>query len=280
VLVWDASEDLVSEQVVQAFSSSVQYLNVRYFKAERPGLPAQRNDSIEYARGDIIFFIDDDSEVSTNGIRVLSEMFLEDKELDGGCLPLDYGWPTSSNGLDRSGRFSKHVQMAHAYIFNWAFRLSGLQPTMPITSGPVRFLSGCDMALRRSILLDYSFNERLQRFGGYALYEDQLLSRQLHLAGRKMRVANGGMVRHLAAVGNRSTNPCKQGQMEGYNASIVWKETASKISFLSIMAFLWARFGFFLVLFLPCLRWPWQPSRWQRLFGYLSGIWTFVFEEF
>jgi glycosyltransferase involved in cell wall biosynthesis len=283
VIVWDASEDTASEQAVVAIASANAHLKVRYFKAPRTGLPAQRNDSIKQARGEIIFFIDDDSEISTDGIRILSEMFATDEDLAGGCLPLDYSYPINDARLATgTSRFAGRARAAYASVFTGKPGSVASQLAMPNLTepGPKGCLIGCNMALRTHVLSGYSFNERLQRFGGHALHEDQLLSRQLHLAGWRLRVADGGLVRHHAAPGLRSANPYRKGQMEGYNASIVWKETTSDDSFLSVIAFIWARFGFFLVAFLPCLRWPWQPSRWKRLFGYLSGVWTFVFEEF
>ena len=90
VIVWDASEDNRSEQVVQALAVAHPDIPFLYFKAPRNGLCAQRNDAVKVARGEIVFFIDDDSEVSPDGIAALRDTFEGQAALSGACLPLDY----------------------------------------------------------------------------------------------------------------------------------------------------------------------------------------------
>ena len=184
-IVWDASEDDASRNIVDAFSLSHPDVLVRYFKAPRAGLPAQRNDAIKEALGDIVFFIDDDSEVSPDGIAALIDMFATHETLAGGCLPLEYWWP----GKDRepsakTSSFSARLLDVYGKIFYKSSRLSGVGPaSMPTQPGLTDFLSGCDMAFRKDIFRENRFNERLQRFAGYALWEDQHFSRQLRLKG-------------------------------------------------------------------------------------------------
>jgi hypothetical protein len=54
------------------------------------------------------------------------------------------------------------------------------------------------MAFRREIFRDHRFNEKLQRYAGYALWEDQQFSRQLFLEGRTLSVAEKGHVMRLS----------------------------------------------------------------------------------
>ena len=82
VIIWDASDDDKSKIVVENFIQSHPGIIVRYFKAPRVGLASQRNDVVKVARGDIIFFIDDDSEVSSDGLSALNETF-KDKDVCG-----------------------------------------------------------------------------------------------------------------------------------------------------------------------------------------------------
>ena len=84
---------LLLQRVVEEFAAAHGDLVVRYFKAPRAGLPAQRNDAVREARGEIVFFIDDDSEVSPDGIAALRDMFARQERPAGGCLPLGYSLP-------------------------------------------------------------------------------------------------------------------------------------------------------------------------------------------
>jgi glycosyltransferase involved in cell wall biosynthesis len=281
VIVWDASECDTSQQVVEAFMLANEDVNVRHYRAPRAGLPAQRNDAIKEALGDIIFFIDDDSEVSPDGVATLIDMFAKQQTLAGGCLPLEYWWPRKvGKSLRRAGSFGAFLLTAHARFFHPSTRLSGVAPaSMPSTPGLTDFLPGCDMAFRKEIFRDHGFNERLQRFAGYALWEDQQFTRQLHLEGRILLVAEKGLVVHRAAVGERLQDPFNRGRIEGYNAAVIWRTTIFPFSRRSALHFLWARIGFLGVVLLPCLGRPWQSSRWKRLAGYLAGLGAFMLEE-
>ena len=81
---------------------------VRYFKAPRVGLASQRNDAVKVARGDIIFFIDDDCEVSSDGLSALNEGF-KDQTTYGGGLKL----------IPKNGKlsFKKKIDNLYRIIF-------------------------------------------------------------------------------------------------------------------------------------------------------------------
>jgi glycosyltransferase involved in cell wall biosynthesis len=280
-IVWDASENDISQRVVEAFSTSHPEVALRYYKAPRSGLTAQRNDAVKEARGKIIFFIDDDSEVSPDGISALSDMFAKQDTLVGGCLPLDYWWPgKEGQSTRRTGSFGAWLLAAHSKIFYSSSRLSGVGPAaMPNRPGLTDFLSGCDMAFRKEIFRDHVFNERLQKYAGYALWEDQQFSRQLHLEGHCLSIAEKGRVTHRAAPGTRVEEPFNRGRVEAYNAAVIWKTTILPFARWSAVHFMWARIGFLGVVLLPCLSRPWQKTRWKRLIGYLTGLWVFLLEE-
>ena len=281
VIVWDASEDDASQRLVETFAANNQNLVIRYFKAPRPGNCAQRNDAVRQANGEILFFIDDDSEVSPDGIAALKEMFATQETLAGGCLPLDY-WSSgmARQSIGKSDRLGARLSAAYGKLFYPSSRLSGIGPAfMPTQPGSTDFLSGCDMAFRREIFRDHRFNEKLQRYAGYALWEDQQFSRQLFLEGRTLSVAEKGHVIHRTALGTRVENPFNRGRVEGYNAAVIWRTTIFPYSRRSAIYFLWARIGFLGVVLFPCLRRPWQIARWKRLAGYLAGLFIFVIEE-
>jgi len=281
VIVWDASEDEAAKRVVEEYAALHPSLSVRYFTAPRTGLPAQRNDAVKQADGNIVFFIDDDCEVSPNGIGTLIEMFTQQEFLAGGCLPLDNEWQVSEGqALMGPGRLGACLSAAYNKVFHSSSQRSGIGPkSMPSKPGSTDFLSGCDMAFRKEILRNHAFDERLQRYAGYALWEDQQFSHQLRLKGYRMAVAEKGFVKHRPSPVKRLGNPFVRGRVEGYNAAIIWRTTIFPFSRWSVIPFLWARIGFLGIVLLPCFLRPWEKMRWKRAAGYLAGLAVFLAEE-
>lgn len=282
VIIWDASDNDKSRTVVKEFAAENPGVSVRYFKAPRLGLSAQRNDAVREAKGELVFFIDDDSEVSPDGISVLHEMFAADDRIVGGCLPLDYEFPEGAKPaiLRVSGPWARFVR-GYYQVFEPSKKASGYFPPIPpAQQGAISYLFGCDMAFRKDIFSTHCFEERLQRFSGYAMCDDLIFSRVLMREGRELRVAKEGYVIHWAAPGGRFTFGFNSGRVEGYNAGIVWLVSAFPWSRWTVFPFMWARTGVLCAALLSCVWWPWQFDRWKRVAGYLAGLWIFVWEEF
>jgi glycosyltransferase involved in cell wall biosynthesis len=281
ILVWDASDNDHSRKLVEEFGAVNPALTVRYFKAPRVGLARQRNDAVEQAAGEAVFFIDDDSEVSPNGICALAELFTSHPDIAGGCLPLEYNFPAGTEPaiLRIKGPFA-HIVRIFYNLFEPAKKASGYYPPIPpVASKEIFYLFGCDMAYRREIFASHHFDERLQRFSNYVICDDLIFSRVLLRERRKLRVATSGYVVHHAATGGRLNFGFSSGRIEGYNAALVWYVAVRPWSLLSIVPFLWARAGVFVAVLLPCLRRPWQGNRWSRVAGYISGLTIFLWEE-
>jgi glycosyltransferase involved in cell wall biosynthesis len=281
VIVWDASEDDASRAVVEAFSLLHPDLAVRYYRAPRAGLCSQRNDAVKEARGEVIFFIDDDCEVSPDGVAALADMFAKSKEVTGGGLPLCYGeWPRT-DGARQIGRAVSRVLRFYARLFYASPRLSGQFPAVAsIKAGLVDWLVGCDMAFRREVFRNHRFDERLQKYGGYALWEDALFSHRLLREGCCLRVAERGLVVHWPVPENRLKGYVNKARVTGYNAGILWRHAVFPFNPWSIFFFAWARIGFLGIVLFPCLATPWKKERWQRVGAYLEGLWDFVKDEF
>ncbi len=280
VIIWDASKGTESEQVVEAFAAANPERCIRYYKATRTGSSSQRNDAVEEAAGDIVFFIDDDSEVSPEGIGAIQQMFATQPDLAGGCLPLDYRWPGGDEKPPAKPQpVTAFLLKAYLRLFYPSMRVSGVYKSfLPKKPGPIEYLTGCDMAFKKSVFRQFRFDERLQRFGGYALLEDQLFSHQLKREGLSLAVAERGMVVHHAAMNGREGNPFNQGRMEAYNAAIVWKASILPYEPWTIAPFIWARIGFAIIILLPCIRRPWKATPWKRLAGYFAGLSVFAAE--
>jgi glycosyltransferase involved in cell wall biosynthesis len=282
VVVWDASDNGKSRTLVESFAAQHPGVIIRYFKAPRVGLARQRNDAVKEATGDVVFFIDDDSEVSPDGIRALAEMFTADDRVAGGCLPLDYNFPAGTRpAILRVTASWSWLVKGYYRIFESSKKASGYYPPIPPgRSGSIAYLFGCDMAFRREIFATHRFEERLQRFSNYVICDDLIFSRVLIQEGRELRVAKEGQVIHRAASGGRLEFGFNTGRVEGYNAGLVWLISTLPWSRWTVFPFVWARVGVFAAALLSCLRRPWQLNRWSRAAGYLSGLWIFFWEEF
>ncbi|MDR3573731.1 MAG: glycosyltransferase [Anaerolineaceae bacterium] len=281
VIVWDASEDESSKRVVGMFADLHHDLFVRYFRAPRSGSCAQRNDAVMEAKSEIVFFIDDDCEVSPDGIATLIELFAHNKSLAGSCLPfVDERTISEGQSVIGAGRIGAWLSAVYSRVFYPSSRLSGIGiERLPTQPGVTDFLSAGDMALRKDIFRDHAFDERLQRYAGYALWEDQQFSRRLRLEGHTLLVADKGFVKHRPSPVKRLGNPFIRGKVEGYNAAVIWRTTIFPVSHWSLTPFLWARIGFLGIVLLPCFLRPWQVSRWKRTAGYLAGLCSFLREE-
>lgn len=178
-------------------------------------------------------------------------------------MPLDYKWPFKDGELTRkTSRISALLLAAYSKVFYTTPRLSGIYPAiLQNVPGQIDHLWGCDMAFRKEIFRGHHFDERMQKYGGYALWEDLLFTHQLHGEGLQLCIAEKGLVTHRAAPGGRIENQFNKGRIDGYNASIVWKKSIFPFAPWSVIPFLWARIGFFGVVLLPCLARPWQKMR-------------------
>lgn len=87
MVIWDASKDGRSEEVVGRFSAQHPDVSLRYFRAPRVGSCAQRKDAVKETRGEIVFFIDDGSELSPDGVSALVRGFRQNLMTGGGALP-------------------------------------------------------------------------------------------------------------------------------------------------------------------------------------------------
>jgi glycosyltransferase involved in cell wall biosynthesis len=281
VIVWDASDDDLCRDYVDGFAAAHPDLRLRYYRAPRAGICAQRNDAVPFARGEIVFFIDDDSEVSPDGVAALRNLFARNRALTGAGLPLYYEWPPDNVPyFGDEGDFRSLLTAVFRKLFFAPPRLSGVyQPIPPKTPGPVDNLWGCDMAYKRSALLAYRFDERLQKYGGYALWEDLEFSHRLHGEGLVLMIAGEGRVTHYAASGDREGEPFNKGRMLGYNACVMWASSIFPYAPWSAIHFVWGRIGMFAGLAWPGLVRPWRKECWRHSAGYVVGLLAFAADE-
>ncbi len=232
VIIWDASNDDKSKIVVEKYIQSHPDMVIRYFKAPRVGSASQRNDAVKVANGDIIFFIDDDSELLSNSLGVVYNT-LNNSQYCGCQLVIK---ELESNS--KRSRLNFYTYAITSIIFRLVggssrryVRLSGygtheskLFRTIPFkvkTKDP-EWIKGGAMAFTKEIFKDHSFDERLQKFGGYALAEDVQFSHKLFRNKMKLIVSSNGYVIHREAKGVRLENKMVFAARI-YNHFVVWK---------------------------------------------------------
>ena len=274
VIIWDASDNDKSKIVVENFIQSHPDMIVRYFKAPRVGLASQRNDAVKVAKGDIIFFIDDDSEVSSDGLSALNETF-NIKDIVGVALPLK-----STNILYNGVRaivikvILKIFFMGNMTSTKSRVYLSGQCDDQFQFSGYVAHMAGGDMAFKREVFKDHYFEEGLQRFGGYALYEDVQFTQKLYREGKKLFISDHGYVFHHQAEGGRLQQDAYFAA-DIYNRFIVWKTAVYPFKKYSIIFYLWSLFGTIILYSLAYLRHPKKNK--YRFRGLRKGLKAIVF---
>jgi glycosyltransferase involved in cell wall biosynthesis len=240
VIVWDASDTedsrLASERFITHFKEKG--VNLKYFQAPRSGLPSQRNDAVRTACGELVFFIDDDCEVSPDGLRAVIKCFDNFPE----CMGVGLVVIEISDEKKEKVFFIGKLKSAFYKIFDYKKKRkvhpSGSNKGMSALPGTAEWLSGGSMAYRRVIFNYMRFNESLEKFGGYAMAEDVEFSHRVFLRYKTpLIVAEEGFVRHHSAAEGRDRNDIKSIAMFFYNRYLVMQAA-------SVRAPLWGRVAF------------------------------------
>ena len=242
VIIWDASDNDRSEKVAGDYASRFGKKGVlfRYFRAPRAGLPSQRNDAVAAASGDVVFFIDDDSEVSLNGVSSLAKCFINNPACMGAGLRLIDGSEEKKSGASLQERMKEKLYTMFAYVKKRKVHPSGSNKGLTAPSGAAEWLSGCSMAFRREIFHSMKFNEKLQTFGGYAMSEDVEFSHRVFLHfDTPLLVPSGGYVVHHEVPEARDRTDEKKIAMFFYNRYLVMQTASVRAPLWGRVAFSW-----------------------------------------
>jgi glycosyltransferase involved in cell wall biosynthesis len=234
IIIWDASDNESTRDVSCELAPRFKDMGIDliYRKAPRVGLVSQRNDSVREARGDVIFFLDDDAEVSSDGLAAIKRYFGDFSWLRGMGLPL-------CNVLPRLDKYVAHPFLDAFLKLRYLF-FTGKPPryrkimnstynTSPIPDSPgiVEWLSGACMAYRKSVFEDLSFDEGLERFGGYALGEDYDFSHRVWLRhGAPLLISVSGFVMHHSVRVTHYNVPAARVSNESDKAAMIYYNTA------------------------------------------------------
>jgi glycosyltransferase involved in cell wall biosynthesis len=239
VIVWDASDNDESKRVCSEFAAKCPTVNLRYFKAPRKGLASQRNDALNEARGDIIFYIDDDAAISADGLQSLLDTF-QDPEIFGAGLSVRLPHKGNKNVASFWGNITRRTMLLSHVGPQRICLLSGWALLPPDDKpGPAQWLSGCSQAYRREVFRDNRFEERLEKFGGYTVNDDLLFSQKLFRQGKKLLIAEKGFVLHKYASGTRIAGS-RQYAALFFSQYIAWKTAIFPYEKISLFPFIWS----------------------------------------
>lgn len=269
VIVWDANDNHKSEKICSKFIDNHPKINLRYFKAPRKGMTKQRNDALKEARGDIVFFIDDDAAISADGLQSLHDTF-QDPQITGAALPVSLPHKGNKNVASFWGNITRRTMLLSHVGTQRVCLLSGWGLLPPDDKpGPAQWLSGCSQAYRKEVFTDNHFEERLEKFGGYAVNEDLQFSQKLFRQGKKLFIAEKGHVFHKYAGGNRMAGSSQYAALF-YNQYITWKTAIFPYKKISLFPFIWSWTSHALCLiFIDALH---PKLGWQRT----GGIWLAI----
>jgi len=249
VIVWDASENDESEKVCEVMRGAfeVKGAALRYFKAPRRGTASQRNDAVATAEGDIIFFFDDDCEMSVDSLSALSACFASLPLVPGAGIPLLNRNPESGNSRIL-GFATLLFGMKNNQLRRKINSYGGLSLPIKDLPGTAEWLSGGSMGFRREVFEKLRLDERLETFDSYALGEDYDFSHRVMLEyGEPLMVTNGGYVIHHSAPGKKLAGVEKIAA-HFFNASLIRMNFGRYGKRFGLVSRAWGAFGTILML--------------------------------
>lgn len=243
VILWDASDNKLSEQISAKWQSEFveKDIDLRYYKAPRKGSSSQRNDAVAEARGEVIFFMDDDTEISPTTLSVLQNTFTCFPWLRGAAVPV----------IEQADRLQRSEHSFLRRFLGWLFfgsqtvqrimRASTVQrmPAQDLPGG-AEWLSTCCFAARKSVFEDLRFDERFEFFSAYARYEDVDFSHRVFLHYKKpLLVVGGAFAVHHETAGIRNKGDAVSFIAQGFYNSYLLKENFSEYRRVPPCSFFW-----------------------------------------
>jgi len=187
--------------------------NVKVVAERIPGISAARNRGIRVATHDIVAFTDDDVVVDARWLRAIGGRFYNNPEisaLGGLVLPAHLTTPAQLWFEEYFGGFSQSFDL---HIVNEDHHPD--DPLFPYAAG--RYAAGCNMAFRRSVLLDMG-GFRLTLGTGTPAFGGEDLESFVTIASRGATIAfePAALVRHS----HRPTEELFLAQARGYGAGL------------------------------------------------------------
>ena len=165
---------ICQEPFNSVFNDSLFTTTQLMYRHTRPGLTYQRNFGVNMARGDIIYFFDDDVVLEPNYIKEMQRVFAGHPHYGGGMGTIT-NLPSYKRNFNYLMRGFFLIQRNYS---SGMFTSSGM-PTHPYglaTFKDIHVIGGCGFAYRAEIFKKHRFDEHLIR---YAYMEDCDLSKRV-----------------------------------------------------------------------------------------------------
>jgi GT2 family glycosyltransferase len=240
VVVVDASTDDETSAVCARFHQDNPGIELHYARADRPGLPQQRNQAVVLCRAlgvDVVHFIDDDTEILRGYLDALEARFDREPEV------LGVGGRTVEGQRGPSGLARR--LWSSFYLFGEPLTVlpSGhghAEYEDVHATGRVQWLRGCCMSYRMAAFESNAFDERLGPGpAGYGLGDDLDFGFRVSRIGRLVVEPGARCIHHLAP-SNRT--PAYHYGHDRVVHRYVWL-TERESAGLSLRAFWWSVFG-------------------------------------
>jgi GT2 family glycosyltransferase len=173
IIIVDSSKNNSLKKILDNRYKKKTQINIKYYHKSLT-LTEARNYGIHQCKGDLIYFLDDDTILDRKYIEKMFEIFEKDhtKKIAGATGNI-------ITEKKRKGSLKEYSRSSFRKLFflsskgNGRFKASGW-PTWAMGEEVVetQSLYGCSMAFRREILDKFRFNEYLGKIGGYCYMED------------------------------------------------------------------------------------------------------------
>jgi GT2 family glycosyltransferase len=225
IIVIDASPDwqTTRDRIVADIGESSPSIRLYYVKAARPSITAQRNQGIDLATSDILFFFDDDTLMNADcaeeimaiyeadtaqsivGIQAVLDVTIPEEVATSSYADIRYkgvvdgSFGASSNPIVRLGH---RLLAAEDYIVKYEEVDHPIQIPLSLQRMRVALtdvLAGMRMTFRRAVIRETRFEDLLERYAAYEDYDASLRASRYGLLLTALRAR----VCHLKSGGGR-----------------------------------------------------------------------------
>jgi GT2 family glycosyltransferase len=286
VLVWDASDEGQTSEDIRA-GGPASDVHVVWKQAPRRGLSSQRNDAVKDLSCDIVVLMDDDVALEEQAIEALVSCLSGDdperRQLAGAQCAMTTGAVRSHSQarhmLARAGRWlllmgyagrRQYVRLSgHAAWLDPAL-IGGPDPSEHLYRMDLEWITGGCSGYRMDVIRreGIQFEERLERFGGYAAGEDVLFSGELHKRGWLLGYCYGARALHMPSASGRESS-WALAATRAYNRSLIWNRLCRRRAW-AVPAYVWSIVCDTGVIALHSL----VALDVRSLLGWFSGLWA------
>jgi glycosyltransferase involved in cell wall biosynthesis len=204
ILIVDSTPDERTQAVVEEARAT--YNSIRYVREER-GLNRQRNRAVRETSAEVVVFLDDDVELSSEFIAVVESAFLGNLDVAGigGYIMNQWGKPRERWWKLRKwlGLLPGEYKEGRLLPYGICLPLSTLEPFHGLQA--TDWLPGCAMAWRLNVFKEQLFSEFFdgRRAEGYGVGDELEFGVRVSRT-RRLAICGDALVKHLQIGGGRA----------------------------------------------------------------------------